>query len=141
MSFLLKGAQDGVNRLLFAKLHDEYATRGLKILAFPCNQFGAQEPGTEEEILEFVKKYDEKMAEKLVFFEKGSVNGSDTREVFAYLKEKLPDDDGTTAIRWNFNKFLVDHTGTPIKRFVPTVAPFDMKDDIESLLKKKEGGN
>ncbi|KAG7373878.1 glutathione peroxidase [Nitzschia inconspicua] len=141
MSFLLKGAQDGVNRLLFAQLHDEYATRGLKILAFPCNQFGAQEPGTEEEILEFVKKYDERMAEKLVFFEKGSVNGSDTREVFAYLKEILPDDDGTTAIRWNFNKFLVDHTGTPIKRFVPTVAPFDIKDDIESLLKKKEGGN
>jgi glutathione peroxidase-family protein len=70
---------------------------------FPI-QFGAQEPGTEEEILEFVKKYDEKMADKLVFFEKGPVNGADTREVFAFLKEQLPDDDGSIAIRWNFSE-------------------------------------
>ena len=69
---------------------------------FPA-QFGGQEPGTPEEILEFVKKFDEKMANKLVFFEKGDVNGKKAREVFAFLKEKLPDEDGTTAIRWNFS--------------------------------------
>jgi glutathione peroxidase len=71
---------------------------------FTANQFGAQEPGTEAEILEFVKKYDENMAQKLVFFEKAPVNGADTREVFSFLKEKLPDEDGTTAIRWNFSE-------------------------------------
>jgi glutathione peroxidase len=87
-----------------AKIHDEYATRGLKILAFPCNQFGAQEPGTPQEILEFVKKFDENMPEKLVFFEKGDVNGANTREVFAFLKEKLPDEDGSKPIRWNFSE-------------------------------------
>ncbi|KAL3915420.1 MAG: hypothetical protein SGARI_008188, partial [Bacillariaceae sp.] len=142
MSFILKGAQDGVNRMLFGKdaktsktafyelvdrllmakpeaattpmstyqgdvvmvvnIHDEYAQRGLKILAFPCNQFGGQEPGTPQEILDFVKKFDEKMSEKLVFFEKGDVNGANTREVFSFLKEKLPDEDGSQAIRWNF---------------------------------------
>lgn len=71
-------------------------------MAFPCNQFGAQEPGTHEEILEFVKKYDERMAEKLIFFEKADVNGANAREVYSYLKPIAPNDDGTTDIRWNF---------------------------------------
>ena len=93
------------NYTQLAKIHDDYADRGLKILAFPCNQFGAQEPGTPQEILDFVKKFDENMAEKLIFFEKGDVNGSNTREVFAFLKEKLPDEDGSEAIRWNFSEY------------------------------------
>jgi glutathione peroxidase-family protein len=70
-------------------------------------QFGGQEPGTPEEILEFVKQYDPKMSEKLVFFEKADVNGEKTREVFAFLKEMLPDEDGTTSIRWNFSEYFV----------------------------------
>jgi glutathione peroxidase len=65
------------------QLHDEYSARGFKILAFPCNQFGAQEPGTPEEILEFVSKFDPKMDEKLKFFEKADVNGAKAREVFS----------------------------------------------------------
>jgi glutathione peroxidase len=86
------------------KLHDEYSARGLKILAFPCNQFGAQEPGTADEILEFVAKFDPNMAEKLVFFEKADVNGAQALEVFSFLKAQLPNPDQTLDIRWNFGK-------------------------------------
>lgn len=121
-----------------AKLSDEYKSRGLKILAFPCNQFGGQEPGTHEEILEFTRGIDPGIPEKLIFFEKADVNGSETREVFGFLKNSLPSEDSTEGIRWNFAKFLVDHEGNPYKRFGPTENPEDMKDDIEELLKKKE---
>lgn len=116
----------------------KFASRGLKILAFPCNQFGGQEPGTHEEIIEFVKQYDPDMPEKLTFFEKGDVNGANTREVFGFLKQQLKDEDGSDTIRWNFTKFLIDHEGNPYKRFAPTTPPKAMIDDIEMLLKKKE---
>ena len=117
-------------------LADELGPKGLKILAFPCNQFGRQEPGTHEEILKFVEKFD--CRDKLTFFEKGHVNGSDTREVFGFLKKALPSSDGTTDIRWNFAKFLIDHTGQPYKRYSPKQSPFEMKTDIEELLEKLE---
>jgi len=117
---------------------DEYGSRGFKVLAFPCNQFGAQEPGTHDEIIEFVKQYDPDMPEKLFFFEKADVNGANTREVFSFLKKNFPDVDGTTDVRWNFQKFLVGHDGTPQKRAELGAAPFDMREDIEALLKKKE---
>jgi len=110
-------------------------------LAFPCNQFGSQEPGSPEDIMEFVKKFDPDMLQKLDFFENTHVNGKKTREVFSFLKNSLPSSDGTTDIRWNFAKFLVDHEGVPFKRYGPTTEPFAMKDDIESLLKKKEEDN
>ena len=83
-------------------LHDEYGARGLKILAFPCNQFGLQEPGTHEEILEFVKQFDADMEKKLIFFEKADVNGAETREVYSFIKPKALNEDGTVDIRWNF---------------------------------------
>lgn len=76
--------------------------------------------------------------EKLTFFEKAHVNGAQTREVFGFLKNALPSSDGTTAIRWNFAKFLVDHTGQPYKRYSPQTSPFEMKDDISALLEKME---
>jgi len=120
------------------KLADEYGSRGLKILAFPCNQFGSQEPGTNEEILEFVKKFDPNMSEKLVFFEKADVNGANARQVYSFMKPKAPNDDGSTDVRWNFEKFLIDHEGNPYKRYTTQTTPFEMKDDIEMLLKKKE---
>jgi glutathione peroxidase len=78
----------------------------LKILAFPCNQFGAQEPGTNEEILEFVKRYDTDMAEKLTFFDKADVNGANTREVYSYIKPLAPNADGSLDISWNFGMSL-----------------------------------
>jgi glutathione peroxidase len=93
-----------MNYTQLPQLVDEYGSRGLKILAFPCNQFGGQEPGSPEEILAFVAKYDKEMAKKLVFFEKADVNGANTREVYSYLKKTCPNEDGTADIRWNFGK-------------------------------------
>ena len=118
-------------------MYDELGPKGLKILAFPCNQFGKQEPGSSQEILDFVKKFDEKMEGKLVFFEKGDVNGDDARDVYKWLTKELPNEDGTVDIAWNFGKFLVDHTGAPVKRFTPKDAPFSLKPEIEALLSKK----
>jgi glutathione peroxidase-family protein len=83
-------------------LYDEFHPRGLEILAFPCNQFGGQEPGTHDEILQFVRRFDEQMDQKLHFFEKADVNGPNSREVFTFLKSALPSDDGSANIRWNF---------------------------------------
>jgi len=113
-----------------------HGERGLKVLAFPCNQFGGQEPGTHEEILKFVDGFFPH--EKVTWFKKGDVNGGNTREVYSFLKRDLPNADGTSDIRWNFAKFLVDHEGTPFKRYGPKKPPLDIKDDIEELLKKKE---
>lgn len=118
------------------QLIDLYGKRGLKVLAFPCNQFGHQEPGTHEEILKFVDGYFPH--EKATWFEKGDVNGENTREVYSYLKRELKDKDGSTDILWNFAKFLVDHEGKPYKRFGPKKAPLAIKDEIEFLLQKKE---
>ena len=78
----------------------------MKILAFPCNQFGAQEPGTNEEILKFVQRYDTDMAEKLTFFDKADVNGANAREVYSYVKPLAPNSDGSLDIRWNFGMLL-----------------------------------
>jgi glutathione peroxidase-family protein len=87
------------------QLFDMYRDQGLQILAFPCNQFGMQEPGTNEEILEFVKKFDVDMAQKLIFFEKNDVNGASAREVYSFNKPLALNPDGTTDIRWNFSEY------------------------------------
>ena len=77
----------------------------LQILAFPCNQFGGQEPGTHEEIIQFVQGFDPQMTEKVDFFEKANVNGPSTREVFSFLKRALPTSSGSIEISWNFGEF------------------------------------
>jgi len=82
-----------------------------------------------------VKKFDPKMAEKLIFFSKDDVNGSNAREVYRYMKPLAPNDDGSTDIRWNFAKFLVDREGNVVKR--STENPDSLKPDIEALLEKK----
>ena len=118
-------------------MYDTYNTRGFTILAFPCNQFGGQEPGTNDEILDFVqKKFAAK--NKFIWFTKGHVNGKDTREVYSFLKNALPAEDGTLDIRWNFAKFLVDHEGKPYKRYSPQTNPEDMITDIDAMLQKLE---
>ena len=104
------------------------------MLAFPCNQFGGQEPGSPEEILKFVERFGAR--EKLTFFEKADVNGEDAREGFTFLKEKLPASDGSTNVLWNFGKFLVDHEGNPYERFGSKTEPNEMKSSIETLLSK-----
>lgn len=121
-----------------AQLIDEYGPRGLKVLAFPCNQFAGQEPGSHDDILKFVQEKF-KASEKFTWFEKGDVNGANTRDVFAFLKKELPNKDGTNDVRWSFTKFLVTHEGKPYKRFSHRAPPFVMREDIEELLDAKEG--
>lgn len=120
----------------------------MKVLTFPCNQFGAQEPGTNEEILSFVED-GFKASKKFIWFEKGDVNDDNTRPAFSFLKKELPQDGTnnpvinfgksltgleTEDVSWNFAKFLVDHEGKPYKRYAPTESPFSMKEDIQKLL-------
>ncbi|DAZ99499.1 TPA: hypothetical protein N0F65_001684 [Lagenidium giganteum] len=111
------------------KLDEMYRDQGLEILAFPCNQFNSQEPGTHEEIMEFVKQYNCKFP----FFEKHDVNGANARPVFTYLKAKLPGSFGN-FVKWNFTKFLVDRNGVPYKRYAPKDLPFSFEEDIKTLL-------
>lgn len=73
----------------------------------------------------------------MTFFEKANVNGKGAREVFAWLKAELPFSDGTKDVQWNFGKFLIDHEGSPFRRFGSKAPPFEMKESIEILLKKR----
>jgi glutathione peroxidase len=94
------------NYIQLPKLADEFGQRGFKILAFPCNQFGGQEPGSADDILQFVKKFDVQMTDKLFFFEKGDVNGSNTRDVYKFIKPLALNFDNTLDLRWNFRTFF-----------------------------------
>ncbi|KAL7690668.1 putative glutathione peroxidase, Thioredoxin-like superfamily [Plasmopara halstedii] len=113
------------------QLHERYQEQGLVVLGFPCNQFAGQEPGTHEEIMEFVKEYNVTFP----LFEKHDVNGANARPVFTYLKAKLPGTFGN-YIKWNFTKFLVDRNGQPFKRYGPKELPFSFEEDIKELLAK-----
>lgn len=111
-------------------LYKEYHQKGFEILAFPCNQFGAQEPGDENEIKNFCSlNYDVTFP----MFSKIDVNGDGAHPLYNYLKESLPGVLGTKAVKWNFTKFLVDKEGHPVKRYAPTDKPLDLKSDIEKL--------
>jgi len=114
-----------------AELHNSYADKGLRILAFPCNQFGGQEPGTNADIKEFAlargAKYD--------LFSKIDVNGDNAHPLFKFMKAKQQGFLGN-AIKWNFSKFLVDTEGVPVKRYGPTTKPLSCAKDIEAELKK-----
>jgi phospholipid-hydroperoxide glutathione peroxidase len=108
-------------------LHDEFAeSRGLRILGFPCNQFGSQEPGTNEEIKIFAT---EKYGVKFDMFAKLNVNGDEADPLWKYLKHKQG---GTLGdfIKWNFTKFIIDKNGQPVKRYSPKTAPADLKGDL-----------
>lgn len=101
------------------------------MLAFPCNQFGAQEPGTAAEIREFVSKY----GITFPIFGKVDVNGPNTHPLFKYLKEEQGELLGRD-IKWNFAKFLVDVDGKAVKRYPPTSSPSSIEGDIIELLDK-----
>lgn len=109
-------------------LHEKYQTHGLEILAFPCNQFGGQEPGTPEEIEAFVSKYNVQFN----MMEKVDVNGSDAHPLFVYLKNKKPG--MLAAIKWNFTEFLVDQQGEVVKRVEPATEVKALAPTIERLL-------
>ena len=117
-------------------LHAQYADRGLAVLGFPCNQFGKQEPGTEDEIAEFCQV---NYGVTFPMHAKIDVNGTDTHPLFVQLKEGAPGLAGSKAIKWNFTKFLVAPDGTIVKRFAPTTEPKDLAPEIEALLPRGGG--
>lgn len=111
------------------ELYERLHSRGFEILAFPCNQFGNQEPGTEEEIAKFVADFNVKFQ----IFGKIKVNGSDADPVYRFLKSKLSGVLGS-SIKWNFTKFLCDRNGIPVKRYGPPTNPLSILKDAEALL-------
>lgn len=107
-------------------LHRDLADRGLRVVGFPCNQFGAQEPGTDAEIQDFCRtSYDVTFP----VLAKIDVNGSDADPLYEYLRAEQPGD-----ISWNFTKFLLDGDGKVVARYEPTVTPDELRPDIERLL-------
>lgn len=112
-------------------LYRDLGERGLVVLGFPSNQFGAQEPGNEEEIANFCKlQYDVSFP----MFAKIDVNGGKASPLFDYLKRAAPGILGSKAIKWNFTKFLVDRDGNVVGRFAPTTTPAALRGEIEKLL-------
>lgn len=112
------------------KLYDKYRDRGLEILDFPCNQFGHQAPGTEEEIQEFCTL---KYKTTFPLFAKIDVNGQNAEPLFTYLKKAKSGFIGDD-IKWNFTKFLVSRDGEVIERYAPVTKPEKIEDDILKLL-------
>ncbi|BHF70119.1 hypothetical protein SprV_0301316900 [Sparganum proliferum] len=112
------------------QLYTTYADQGLHILAFPCNQFAHQEPGTNAEIKENTT---DKYHTTFEFFSKCDVNGSNALPLFKYLQNALP---GTliNSIKWNFTKFLIGRDGTPYKRYSPQTDPMSVEVDVKHLL-------
>ena len=112
-------------------LYTKYKDRGLVVLGFPCNQFGAQEPGNAAEIASFCSlTYDVDFP----MMRKIDVNGPATHPLYTYLKAAKKGLLGTEAVKWNFTKFLVDRKGQVTGRFVPTVEPRALEGAIEALL-------
>ena len=111
-------------------LYETYRDRGLTVLGFPCNQFGGQEPGTEEEIGEFCQK---NYGVTFPMFAKIDVNGSDEHPLFTWLKSEKGGLLGD-KIKWNFTKFLIARDGSVIGRYAPSTEPADLADDVERAL-------
>ena len=112
------------------KLYREYEDKGLAILDFPCNQFGNQAPGTEEEISSFCQlKYDVSFPQ----FAKIEVNGVGEAPLYKWLKSQKGGVLGS-AIKWNFTKFLLDRDGNVVSRYAPTATPESIENDIKKLL-------
>jgi len=112
-------------------LHRRYRDAGLTVLGFPCNQFGAQEPGDAAEIAQFCSlTYDVTFP----VLGKVEVNGPGTDPLFAHLKAAAPGLLGSRSIKWNFTKFLVARDGTTIRRYGPRVTPEALAGRIEALL-------
>ncbi|MCB2074155.1 MAG: glutathione peroxidase [Novosphingobium sp.] len=109
----------------------KYRDRGLEVIGFPCNQFGAQEPGDAEEIASFCSlNYDVTFP----LMAKIDVNGSDAAPLYRWLKDEAPGVFGSRNIKWNFTKFLIDREGRVVRRYPPTAKPERLERDIEALL-------
>ena len=111
-------------------LHEALGPRGLSVLGFPCNQFGAQEPGDAKQIEQFCET---KYAVTFPMFAKIDVNGPAAHPLYQYLRKEKSGLLGS-SIKWNFTKFLVDRSGKVVGRYAPTATPEAMRKDIENLL-------
>jgi glutathione peroxidase len=112
-------------------LHDRFKDRGFVVLGFPSNQFGQQEPGTNDEIAQFCEM---NFGVTFPMFGKIDVNGDAAHPLFKWLKAEKPGALGIEAIKWNFSKFLVDRDGKVVDRYAPTTEPDALAADIERLL-------
>ena len=112
-------------------LHKSYAGQGLAVLGFPCNQFGAQDPGTDSEIAGFCQV---NYGVSFTMMHKINVNGDQADPLFKWLCAEAPGLLGTKAIKWNFTKFLINRAGQVLKRYAPTDKPAGMTRDIDAAL-------
>lgn len=115
------------------ELYERYKDAGLEILAFPCNQFMEQEPGTDEEIVEFCSL---NYGVTFPVFSKVDVNGEQAHPLFKYLCKEAPGLMGSKAVKWNFTKFLVNRRGEVVERYAPNTKPSELTDRIVSLLEE-----
>ena len=113
------------------ELYRTYKEKGLVVLGFPCNQFGAQEPGDAEAIGQFCQT---RFDLSFPLFAKIDVNGDNAHPLYAWLKHEAAGILGTEAIKWNFTKFLVDRNGKVIHRYAPATRPDELVEAIEALL-------
>ena len=113
------------------QLHERYGERGLSVIGFPCNQFGGQDPGADEQILGFCQK---NYGVSFAMMSKVEVNGPHAHPLFQWLTHSAPGILGTQAIKWNFTKFLIGKDGQPIKRYGSMDKPESLQADIEAAL-------
>ena len=113
------------------ELQEKFKDSGFSVLAFPCNQFGGQEPGSSEEIQEFCTV---NYGINFPIFEKVDVKGEDAHPLFKYLTSEKKGLLGSESIKWNFTKFLINKEGKPVARFAPNTTPEKISKEIENLL-------
>lgn len=112
-------------------LQDEFKDQGFSVLAFPCDQFGHQEPGTDSEIMTFCTT---RFAVDFPVFSKVDVNGDNAAPIYQFMKQSAKGIFGSSGIKWNFTKFLVNKNGEVVKRYAPTTKPEQIKKDIAKCL-------
>jgi len=113
------------------QMYLDFNNKGLEVLAFPCNQFGSQEPGTLKEIQNFCT---ERYAVTFPIFSKIDVNGDNEHEIYTYLKKRAPGVLGTTKIKWNFTKFLIDYKNISVKRYAPQTPVIEIRKDLVEII-------
>jgi len=113
------------------KMYLDFNNKGLEVLAFPCNQFGSQEPGSLKEIQNFCT---DRYAVTFPIFSKIDVNGDNEHEIYTHLKKRAPGVLGTTKIKWNFTKFLIDHKNISVKRYAPQTPVIEIRKDLVEII-------
>ena len=112
-------------------LHERFEERGLTVMGFPCNQFKAQEPGSDEQICDFVQQ---RYSITFPMFTKIEVNGDGACELYRWLTESVSNPQGDPDIVWNFTKFLIDGDGKVVERFEPNITPEEIAVKLDSML-------